>query len=192
MPINALMNVSNASFNNVSIGFLNVSNITTTSIDTVSAGTMNIGKNASTINIGTSGTNVSILSKAISLASPLTLGTTPTGSTQLGWIISGTIGTVIGTPASVAIPIAGIWLFTYNITYNVTGTTSWASSQLSGTNVPLILFPYSYINSANAISTCGSIVVNATASTYTVTFYGSSSGYTVSTGYSYLQAVRIA
>jgi hypothetical protein len=195
MP-SGLMNISNASFNNVSIILLNVSNITTNSINNVSAG-MNIGRNSSTINIGSSEKNISILSKSISIASPLTLGTLPNASTQIGYIIPGNISTSVLNPASVTIPVAGIWLFAYNITYNVnvsTTTTSWAFSQLSGTNVPANqLFPYSYINVNNGIATCGRVVVNATASTYTVSFYANSStSCTVSAPYSYLQAVRIA
>lgn len=137
--------------------------------------------------------DLAITSKSLSISCPLTLGSTPTGSTQIGWIIAGTFGTVAN-PASVAIPTAGIWLFTWNITFDCGGAaTTWGYSQISGANVPKNQsFPVSMVNSSNSIGTGGSIVVVATVSTYTLQFYGSSTAYSISTGYSYLQAVRIA
>lgn len=160
---------------------------------TTSGAQLSIGTvNTSTILLGNINSSTNVTGN-LTLSKPIILGSAPTASTQIGWIIAGTLASFPNT-ATIAIPTAGIWLFTWCITLdNAVSLTTWGNSLITGTNVPKNQsFPMSLVNGSVSVGTGGSIVVNATVSTYTVTCAGSSSGYTISTNYSYLQAVRIA
>ena len=143
---------------------------------------------APTVNVG--GTLAMGSGKNITLSGTVT----PTAGSQLGGLTQGTITSTVATPATLDIPTAGVYLFTWNITLNCGGVyTTWANSQISGTGVlKYQSHPYSVVNSFNSVGTSGSMVINATASTYSITFVGSSTAYSVSSTYSFFQAVRIA
>lgn len=108
-------------------------------------------------------------------------------------MVNGTITTNANIPATLDIPVAGIYLFMFNITLNCGGAyQTWGNMQIGGVNTGINQsHPCTVINSANSVASSGSIVINATASQYSVTFGGSSTAYTVSSGYSFFRAVRI-
>ena len=127
-----------------------------------------------------------------------TLGSAPPGTTggpspYLGSVITGTITASTSTPATLTIPVAGIYLFSFNITLNSGGAyQTWGTTQITGANVPSFQsWPSFSVNASNSVGGGGSLVVNATASTYSITFSGSSSAYSVSSGFCYFQATRI-
>jgi hypothetical protein len=104
------------------------------------------------------------------------------------------ISLIIG---SLTIVTPGIYYFSHAINLNNTSGQYpiWGNSYISGANVPgNASFPFSGSNSLYSIVTSGSIIINATASTYTISFVSNvdRSFYSVSAGFSYFQAVRIA
>jgi len=109
-------------------------------------------------------------------------------------VVNGTITANVNIPATLDIPVAGIYLFMFNITLNCGGAyQTWGNMQIGGVNTGINQsHPCTVVNSSNSVGSSGSIVINATASQYSVTFSGSSTAYSVSLTYSFFKAIRIA
>jgi len=107
--------------------------------------------------------------------------------------VNGTVTGTVNNPGSLTIPVAGIYIFSFGLTYGSISTTTWANASISGAGVPASQsFPFSLVNSSNSIGVCGSLVINATASVYLLNFGGNGSSYSLSAGYLYFNATRIA
>ena len=152
-------------------------------------GTVNIGRGATAVTIGNT-------AAGFKSAGPITLGTTPSSPTQIGFLYNPTVSTTIvssgSTQASINIGAAGYYLFTFCLSWNTNLTlpTSFYTV-LTGTNSTGTNYGSCAVNGQN-LSCGGSVIINCTASTYSLSIqYGSATGTNVFQG-PYFQALRIA
>ncbi len=132
-----------------------------------------------------------------------TLGAAPTTSGHLGAITTSNPAAAVATISTgngfwtLNIPIAGIYFISFLVDFSTSGSiiTS-ATCLLSGTNVPVAntLFVGGAANTTGSFIVSGSLVVNCTASGYSLSASWTGGGFTATfiANYSYFQAVRIA
>jgi hypothetical protein len=117
----------------------------------------------------------------------------PTQDTQLGGTRTGSIigGTIINatTISSITLTTAGIYLITFGIYINVTTLNNINYIQMTGANTVVNNYGYSIGTTSSQIGYSGCQVVNATASTYTITMF-TNSAYSTGQG-GYFTATRI-
>lgn len=156
------------------------------------------GSSARTITIGSpvavaAASSPINLNGNVTLIRPLTLGSAPSDTTQLGGKITGTINTYAASPfnvASLTITTAGVYIFTFYIELTISATPTSAWINMTGTNMKSSDFGFSYINTANVCFN-GSQVISATASGYSLTLqYNNGTG--LNTNNCFFTATRIA
>ena len=179
---------------------------------TQTTGVLNIGTGARLLTGGGGGINIGTGSGAIlnpitiggtaspislvgpvSLSKPLILGSAPSASTLLGFLYSSSVNNIASSASpwtilSIPILTAGIYIFALEI-QSTYGPIAQFQMELTGINVPQSNFGKSELLLGSVLTSSGTVIVNCTASTYTMKITYSA---TLSSVFANMNAVRIA